>query len=73
MRKMSEKEVLAFHEYFMSFYGTEGLYPDVIPSPRYAEVVAGITLRGKQFCGDSFDREAIRDLILAGRGPAGGL
>lgn len=57
---MSELE---FIEYFLSFYGTHGLYPQSIPNLSTNLIKAGMFARGKAFAGDSFDREFIRDMI----------
>lgn len=66
---MEQKE---FIKYFREFYGPNGLYPFDFNFTDQ-DVARGIKLRGKQFAGDSFDREAIRDIILVANNRAGGV
>jgi len=59
-----------FHEYIKSFYGQGGIYDFKFTDK---EIQCGIRLRLKErkdieFCGDSFDRELVRDMILNLRG-----
>lgn len=66
-----------FVEYVMGFYGPGGLYASLFPKPfTRREVTAATKLRmaSADYAGDSFDREAVRDLVLQARGlPAMGL
>jgi hypothetical protein len=62
-----------FIQYFRSFYDPnhpECLYPKMINAGWTDEDVENcIKVRGKQFEGDSFDRESIRDMLIANYGP----
>jgi hypothetical protein len=60
----------AFIEYFTEFYGPKGFYPIEGWTPE--QVLLGISLRGRNFEGDSIDREAIRDIILVAQNKMGG-
>lgn len=60
----------AFIKYFFEFYGPKGLYPIKGLTKRHVEL--GIELRGKNFEGDSIDREAIRDIVLVATNQLGG-
>jgi hypothetical protein len=63
--------VYYFIGYFRKFYGKDGFYPfDFNFTDK--DIVLGIELRGKQFEGDSFDREAIRDIMLVANNRVGG-
>jgi hypothetical protein len=55
------KDPEKFFKYFEDFYSSKGLYP--IPSYTKKDVLEGIKKIGKDFEGDSFDRERIRDMI----------
>lgn len=59
-----------FIDYVLSFYGQGEIY-DIGATRDEAWQALCISFREKRsfpFCGDSVDRELIRDLILAGRG-----
>lgn len=62
-----------FIVYFRSFYDKKdpnALYPNMINSGwTDKDIEKCIALRGDQFEGDSFDREAIRDMLIANFGP----
>ncbi len=66
---MKQKE---FVQYFKKFYGPGGIYAFDFAF-NDADVIRCIKVRGKQFEGDSFDREAIRDMILVANNRAGGV
>ncbi len=61
-----------FVKYFKEFYGPGGLYAFDFKF-KDDDVVRCIRVRGKQFEGDSFDREAIRDMLLVANNRAGGV
>lgn len=67
---MNETE---FIEYFRSFYDKnhpEAICPELINSGWTDKDIKNcIKVRGRQFEGDSFDREAIRDMLIANYGP----
>jgi len=69
---MNTKEFIV---YFKSFYknNPKALYPNMINAGwNDKDVEKCIDLRGDQFAGDSFDREAIRDMLIANFGPRKG-
>jgi len=61
----------SFTEYMMAFYGPEGVYPmgfnEVQVNIATAIYKMRLESRGAEFCEDSVDREAVRDLILEAR------
>lgn len=64
-----------FVNYVLDFYGERGMYKDFFDEkdgvPR-SEVEVALAIRKKHddppFSGDSFDRELVRDIMLAKRG-----
>ena len=57
-----------FHDYVLSFYGPDGIYPmgatlSLVKeaTQTYIEI---LKLKGQKFFGDSIDREFVRDLLL---------
>ena len=60
-----------FVKYFKDFYGPNGLYPFDFKI-RDTDIVLCVRIRGKNYAGDSIDREAIRDMILVANNRAGG-
>ena len=57
-----------FYDYVFSFYGAAGLYPmgatmDMIKQATLAHIKI-LELQGKEFCGDSVDREYVRELLI---------
>lgn len=64
-------EIKEFVEYVYGFYGPKGMYSNFFKTNvTKKEIKAATLLRIKsgQFEGDTFDREAVRDIILAARG-----
>ncbi len=61
-----------FKKYFWSFYGKGGLYPKTLEGLTTLEFIKAWDMRHANkavaFAGDTFDREMIRDIILAARG-----
>lgn len=58
-----------FYDYVFSFYGDGGLYPmnatlDLIEKATLTHLQI-LELQGNQFCGDSIDRECVRDLLIS--------
>jgi hypothetical protein len=58
-----------FYDYVLSFYGADGLYP---MGATFAQVkratslyVMGLKVGAQEFCGDSIDRECVRDLLIS--------
>ncbi len=60
--------VAEFHSYMVDFYGTGGLYDYGFTNDEITAGTIAYIKSGKEFIGDSVDREAIRDIILAKRG-----
>jgi hypothetical protein len=62
---------MSFTQYMLEFYGPNGIYPE------YGFTATQISLatqlykcrlpEGEEFCGDSIDRERVRDIILSAR------
>ena len=58
-----------FYDYVLSFYGAGGLYPmnatlDLIEQATLTHLKI-LELKGNEFCGDSIDRECVRDLLIS--------
>lgn len=58
-----------FIDYVMSFYGADGLYPiqginRTVVRKATNDVMRIAKIKGQLFCGDSFDREQVRDLLI---------
>lgn len=65
------KDIKEFVNYVFEFYGPNCMYSHFFKTPvTKAEIKAATLIRVKtaQFEGDSFDREAVRDIMLAARG-----
>jgi len=66
---MSNEQLNAFYVYVLQFYGQHGLYPmDVtheMVEDATAKLIATLESHGLEFCGDSVDRESVRDIIIA--------
>jgi len=55
-----------FYLYVRSFYGPHGLYPMGVTIPDIAKATDIYLSRSKtKFAGDSFDREEVRDILIA--------
>jgi hypothetical protein len=57
-----------FYDYVLSFYGPGGIYPmgatpDLVECAT-SDLVQILQIKGQEFCGDSFDRELVRDLLI---------
>ncbi len=58
-----------FYDYVLSFYGADGLYPmhatlKLIKQATSTHIKI-LKLKGNEFCGDSIDRECVRDLLIS--------
>jgi hypothetical protein len=57
-----------FTNYVMSFYGDKGLYPfsftEIEVEAATVIYKASLSSQGKEFVGDSVDRENVRDIVL---------
>jgi hypothetical protein len=57
-----------FYDYVLSFYGADGLYPmgatlKLIKQATSTHIKI-LKLKGEKFCGDSFDRERVGELLI---------
>ncbi len=60
----------SFTQYMLDFYGPDGVYPLGFTSTQIGFATQLYKCRladGEEFCGDSVDRERVRDIILAAR------
>jgi hypothetical protein len=57
-----------FYDYVLSFYGKDGIYPMGATLTQVKQATATLKkilkLKGEEFCGDSIDRELVRDLMI---------
>lgn len=75
-KKNASNELEDFYLYMMQFYGKKGLYAKDQQPPFFYDEVKNAThvyclfllLIGKEFEGDTLDRERVRDIILTFRG-----
>jgi hypothetical protein len=58
-----------FYNYVLSFYGKDGIYPmganRTVVRKATNDVIRIAKLKGQEFCGDSVDRELVRDLMIS--------
>ena len=57
-----------FYDYVLSFYGPGGIYPmgatlDLVERATN-DLVQILQIKGQEYCGDSVDRELVRDLLI---------
>ena len=65
-----ERDYMNFTQYMLDFYGPNGIYPLGFNSTQISlatQLYKGRLAEGEEFCGDSVDRERVRDIILAAR------
>jgi len=64
----SKEFINDFIGYVMSFYGPDGLYPmganRTIVRKATNDIIRISKIKGREFCGDSIDRELVRDLLI---------
>lgn len=65
----SKEFINDFIDYVMSFYGAEGLYPitginRTVVRKATNDLMRIVKIKGENFCGDSIDRELVRDLLI---------
>lgn len=68
MQTVTFNPVKEFSSYMMDFYGKGGLYDYGFTADEILQGTVEYIQSGRDFEGDSVDREAIRDIILANRG-----
>jgi hypothetical protein len=63
-------EMTDFYDYVLSFYGKNGIYP-MTPTPNLTvirsatnDLIRILEIKEQEFCGDSIDRELVRDLLI---------
>ena len=65
----SEELINDFVDYTLSFYGTDGIYPmganRTVVRNATNDIIKIIEIKGEEFCGDSIDREQVRDLLIS--------
>jgi hypothetical protein len=58
-----------FVDYVMSFYGSDGIYPmganRTVVRKATNDIMKIARIKGEEFCGDSIDRELVRDLLIS--------
>jgi len=60
-----------FTEYMLDFYGPKGIYPFKFTTTEIniaTQLYKTRLPQGREFYGDSIDREAVRDIIFEARG-----
>ena len=57
-----------FYDYVLSFYGKGGIYPMgatlTVVRKATKDLIRILKIKGQEFCGDSVDRELVRDLLI---------
>lgn len=66
---MTDIQLNDFVDYVMGFYGPDGIYPmganlTLIRSAT-DDCMKIAEIKGEEFCGDSVDRELVRDLLIS--------
>ena len=58
-----------FIDYTLTFYGTDGIYPmgadRTVILNATNDIIKIAEIKGEEFCGDSIDRELVRDLLIS--------
>lgn len=65
----SKQFINDFIDYVMGYYGPDEIYPitginRTIVRKATNDVMKIAKIKGEKFCGDSFDREQVRDLLI---------
>jgi hypothetical protein len=57
-----------FYDYVLSFYGPDGIYPMgatlTVVQKATNDLISILQIKGQEFCGDSIDRELVRDIMM---------
>ena len=65
---MTKDQMNDFIDYVIEFYGPDGIYPmganRTIARKATDDVIRICKIKGQEFCGDSIDRELVRDLMI---------
>jgi hypothetical protein len=66
---LSKELINDFVDYVMSFYGSDGIYPmganRTVVRKATNDIIKIAIIKGEEFCGDSIDRELVRDLLIS--------
>ena len=66
---MQSDQMKDFYDYVLSFYGPDGIYPmganRTIVRKATNDVIRISKIKGREFCGDSIDRELVRDILYS--------
>jgi hypothetical protein len=58
-----------FYDYVLSFYGKDGIYPMganlTLVRKATDDLIQILQIKNEDFCGDSIDRELVRDLLIS--------
>ena len=69
MSIQTNQQLDEFVDYVFSFYGEGGIYPmgATLPLIQKAtdDLIQILQIKNEQFCGDSIDRELVRDLLIS--------
>lgn len=61
--------MIDFYDYVLSFYGAGGIYPMGATLIQVKQATSThlkiLKLKEQEFCGDSIDRECVRDLLIS--------
>lgn len=62
---ISEFKLNQFYDYMFEFYGQNGIYDMSATKDQIMEATAKyLKMSDTDFCGDSFDRETVRDIMI---------
>ena len=69
MTIQTDQQLDEFVDYVFSFYGEDGIYPmgATLPLIQKAtdDLIQILQIKNEEFCGDSIDRELVRDLLIS--------
>jgi hypothetical protein len=65
----SKEFINDFIDYTLTFYGPDGIYPmganRTVVRKATNDIIKITEIKGEDFCGDSIDRELVRDLLIS--------
>lgn len=65
----SKEFINDFIDYTLTFYGADGIYPmganRTVVRKATNDIIKIAEIKGEEFCGDSIDRELVRDLLIS--------
>jgi hypothetical protein len=69
MMTQTEQQLDEFYDYVLSFYGEGGIYPMgatlSLIQQATDDLIQILQIKNEEFCGDSIDRELVRDLLIS--------